>query len=86
MFIGTHEVLYLPRKKRKKEKEKETQTLPDEAPPIGKIQQISKITVTFEPVMPFGCPSGFRISKKNCNIVHFMTESSICKHYAVAAA
>ena len=33
-----------------------------EAPPIGKIHPFSKIAVTFEPVMQFGCPSGFRIS------------------------
>ena len=37
-------------------------TLPDEAPPIGKIHPFSKIAVTFEPVLQFGCPSGFRIS------------------------
>ena len=24
-----------------------------------------------EPVMRFGCPSKFRLSKKNCNLVHF---------------
>ena len=32
-----------------------------EAPPIGKIRPLSKIAVTFEPVMQFGCPSRFRI-------------------------
>ena len=42
----------------------QTQTLPDEAPPMGKIQPFSKIPITFEPVMPCGCPSGFRISLK----------------------
>ena len=35
-----------------------------EAPLIGKINPFSKVTVTFEPVKRFGCPSGFRISKK----------------------
>ena len=34
------------------------------APLIGKINPFSKITVTFEPVKRFGCPSGFRISVK----------------------
>ena len=34
-----------------------------EAPPIGKIHQFSKIAIPFEPVMPFGCPSRFRMSK-----------------------
>ena len=32
------------------------------APPIGKIHPFSKIAVTSEPVMRFGCPSRFRIS------------------------
>ena len=40
------------------------QTLPDEAPPIVKIHPFSKSAVTFEPVMRFGCPLGFRISSK----------------------
>ena len=31
----------------------QTQTLPDEAPPIGKIHRFSKMTVTFEPLMGF---------------------------------
>ena len=30
-----------------------TQTLPNEAPPMGKIHPFSKIAVTFEPVMRF---------------------------------
>ena len=38
------------------------QTLPDEAPPMGKIHPFSKIAVTFDPVMRFGCPLGFRFS------------------------
>ena len=38
------------------------QTLPDEAPPMDKTHPFSKIAVTFEPVMRFGCPLGFRIS------------------------
>jgi hypothetical protein len=35
------------------------QTLPDATPQEGKIHPFSKIAVTFEPVMRFGCPSGF---------------------------
>ena len=42
----------------------QTQTLPDEAPPMGKIHPFSKIAVTFEPVMQFGCPLGLIISWK----------------------
>ena len=33
---------------------------PAEAPPIGKIRLFSKMAVTFEPLMGFWCPSGFR--------------------------
>ena len=33
-----------------------------EAPLIGKIHPFIQITITFEPVMRFGCPLGFRIS------------------------
>ena len=40
----------------------QAQTLPNEAPPMGKIHPFSKIAVTFEPVMQFGRPSGFRVS------------------------
>ena len=43
----------------------QAQTLSDEAPPIGKIHTFRKITITFEPVMQFGCPLRFRISYKN---------------------
>ena len=42
----------------------QAQHLPDEAPPIGKIHPFSKMAVTFEPVMRFGCPSRFRISSQ----------------------
>ena len=35
-------------------------TLPNEAPPIGKIHGFSKMAVTFEPLMGFGCPLGFK--------------------------
>ena len=35
-----------------------------EAPTLGKIQPFSKIAVTFEQVMKFGCPSRFQISLK----------------------
>ena len=38
----------------------QAQTLPDEAPPMGKIHPFSKMAVTFEPLMEFGCPLGFR--------------------------
>ena len=31
----------------------QVQTLPDEAPPVGKIYLFSKITVTFEPIQRF---------------------------------
>ena len=40
------------------------QTLPDATPPVGKIDQFSKIAVTFEPIQQFRCPSIFRISEK----------------------
>ena len=33
---------------------------PDEALPMDKINPFSKIAVTFEPVMRFGCTSDFR--------------------------
>ena len=33
-----------------------------EAPPIGKIHPFSKIAVSLEPEMRFGCPLRFRIS------------------------
>ena len=32
------------------------QTLPDAAPPAGKIHPFSKIAVTFEPIQQFKCP------------------------------
>ena len=41
------------------------QTLLDVTPPTGKTHPFSKIATTFEPVIWFGCPSGFRISLKN---------------------
>ena len=37
----------------------------DKALQIGKIHPLIKITVTLEPLMQFGCPPIFRISKKN---------------------
>ena len=51
-----------------------------EAPPIGKIQPFSKITVTLEPVMQIRCPLRFRISFKKIYIVYFMTKSTIFNH------
>ena len=38
-------------------------TLPDATPPVGKIHTFSKITVTFEPIQQFKCPSRFRFSE-----------------------
>ena len=38
----------------------QAQTLPNEAPPIGKIQPFIKMAVTFEPRMGFWCPLVFR--------------------------
>ena len=35
-------------------------SLPDEASPIGTIHSFSKIAVTFEPLMGFSCPLGYR--------------------------
>ena len=35
----------------------QAQTLTNETPSIGKIKPFSKIAVTLEPVMQFGCPS-----------------------------
>ena len=37
----------------KKKTQLQAQTLPDEAPPMGKINPFSKIAITFEPVMQF---------------------------------
>ena len=42
----------------------QAQTLPNEAPPEGKIRLFRKIAVTFEPIQQFWCPSRFRISEK----------------------
>ena len=47
-----------------------------EAPPIGNIHPCSKIAVTLE------CDLNLL---KNCNIVYFMTESTIFNHKGVAA-
>ena len=37
----------------------QAQTLPDATPPLGKILLFTKITVTFEPMKQFSCPSRF---------------------------
>ena len=42
-----------------------------EALPIGKKNPFSKITITFEPLKRFGCPSGFRISKKKLHSLFY---------------
>ena len=55
-----------------------------EALPKGKIHPFSKIPFTLEPVVQFGCPSRFRISKKY-NIVNFFTESNILNYEVMAA-
>ena len=39
-----------------------------EAPPMGQIYPFSKMSVTFEPVMQFWCPSGFRLCPGLLNI------------------
>jgi len=41
---------------------RQAQTLHGATPPIGKIPIFRKITVTFEPIKQFGCPSRFKIS------------------------
>ena len=38
----------------------QTKTLPDGTPPIDKKYPLTKMAVTFEPVIKFWCPSGFR--------------------------
>ena len=63
----------------------QAQTLPDATPPLGKIPQFTKIAVTFDLMKQFRCPLRFRISKKNLNIVYFMTESTIFNHWGVAS-
>ena len=60
------------------------QTSTAEAPPIYKIHPFNKIDVTLEPVKQFGCPSNFKISKKNCNIGYSITESTRFNHQGVA--
>ena len=39
-----------------------SETLPNATPPMGKFNQFSKKIVTFEPMMQFECPLGFRMS------------------------
>ena len=63
----------------------QAQTLPDAAPPVGKIHPFSKIAVTFEPLQRFWCPSRFRVSQKKFNIVSFMTGSTMFTHFGVTA-
>ena len=40
------------------------QTPLDATPPVGKNHPFSKITVTFQPIQRFRCPSRFKISDK----------------------
>ena len=58
------------------------QTLPNATRPIGKIHPFSKMAVTFEPLMGFGCPLGFRMFY---DIVYFITERAISHRLGVAA-
>ena len=50
----------------------QVQTLHNATSPVSKIHPFSKIAVTFEPIQQFVCPSRFRISKNNVNIVCFI--------------
>ena len=67
----TANYLYIEKKEKKRNKTKisllsspvDCRPSTAEAPPIGKIHPFSKIAVTVEPVMQFGCPSRFRILK-----------------------
>ena len=61
------------------------QTLPDASPPVGKTHPFSEIVVTVDSIKQFRCPSSFRISKKNVNIVSFMTGSTILNRLGVMA-
>ena len=64
----------------------QAQTLPNATPPIGKILPFSKIAITFDPIVRFGCPLRLRISKKKkFDVVYFMTESTIYNHEGVAS-
>ena len=63
----------------------QAQTIPDEAPPVGQIHPFSKIAVTFRPIQRFWCPSGFRMSEKNVNIVCFLTGSTILNRLGMTA-
>ena len=60
----------------------QVQTLSDATPPIGKIHHISRNFLT-----SYAIQMPFKIKKlqKYCNIVYFMTESTIFNHYDVAA-
>ena len=45
--------------------------------PVDKIHPFSKIAVTFDLIQQFWCPSAFNITKKNVNIVCFMTDGTV---------
>ena len=62
----------------------QAQTLPDEAPPEGKIHPFSKIAITFEPIQWFWCPSGFKRSEKSQ--YSFMTGRTILNRLGVTAS
>ena len=59
----------------------QVQTLPDEAPPMGKIHQFSKNAVTFDPIMPFKILN----LPKICKVFYFMTQSTILNDVGLAA-
>ena len=63
----------------------QVQTLPDANPPIGKIHLFSKIALTFKTVMKLGWALRFRTSYKKCNIVYFMTDSTVFHYEGVVA-
>ena len=46
----------------------------------------SKIAITFELIMQFGRPLRFRIYKIKCEVVYFMTVSTISNNVGVVAA
>ena len=68
----------------KRKKKPAAQTLPDVAPPVGKIHPFSKLAVTFGPIQRLGCPSRFRISE-NDQYSLFLTGNTISNRLAVTA-
>ena len=52
-FKDSLNINILPEEKTSLLRRLQAQTLPDEAPPVGKTQPFSKIAVTFEPIQQF---------------------------------